>query len=48
MQSKVAPDIETMKEIVKSMNPDTVKDLIDTAGISKVSQIIFISCSFLE
>ena len=48
MQSKAAPDIETMKEITKSMNPDTVKDLIDAAGISKVGKIIFISFSFLE
>ena len=46
MQSKAAPDIDTLKEITKSMNPDTVKDLIDAAGISKVGQIIFTSCSF--
>ena len=36
MQSKAAPDMETLREITKSLNPDTVKDLIDAAGVSKV------------
>ena len=38
MQSKAAPDMETLREITKSLNPDTVKDLIDAAGVSKVCE----------
>ena len=36
MQSKAAPDMATLREITKSLNPNTVKDLIDAAGVSKV------------
>ncbi len=36
LQSKVAPDMESIREITKAMNPDTVKDLVEAAGLSKV------------
>ena len=48
MQSKAAPNLETMREITKSMNPDTVKDLIDGAGISKVSTFVVMNQNILH
>ena len=42
LQSQTAPNLEALKEIAGSMNPDTVNGLADAAGISKVSTFIIV------
>ncbi len=37
-QSGTAGDLDMMKEMAASMNPDIVKQLADEAGISKVGE----------
>ena len=42
LQSKTAPNLDALKEVAKSMNPDTVNGLADAAGVSKVSTFILV------
>lgn len=46
--SNVAPDENSMREMVKAINPDTVKDALDASGISKVILSMLLVISYFK